>query len=502
MVQLGAYSGFDQPSTRDHDAPACVDPCRRRVSLRAARQIAAATHLSAVTNTVVDAIVTIADADRGRCVFFDAAAGAIWTQDDACTETAPVGLVGCVARSKREAHVACAHDDPGYVRAVDDPAGCGDEQLLAIPAIGTDGTVHAVLVAIRGRTRAAFDHADTAALRMLAGDVGPVLDLVVRTMEAQTELAASSMQLFREQALAGRGEVEGYGDVVRLSPRWVTWCYRGLGCLVLASVALLLVGTVDHYSFGPAIVRLVARTEVTSGVDGALATVEVAPGQRVQAMQVLARLDDTQPRQALGRARRQLEVQLRKHMLDPDDPAATEAVIALRAEIEEARAALTQREIRAPRAGVVHDLRLRAGQHVNAGETVMTIGENGGKLEVVALLPGADRPQLRPGMPMRLELRGYPFAYQALEVTHVEQEVVGPTEAQRHLGPRVADSIAADQPVVIVRAAMTASTFEAKGRRFRYHDGMRATAAVRVRAEPIVTTLFPALEWFTADGDG
>jgi len=46
----------------------------------------------------------------------------------------------CVERAK---------DDPRYHRDVDDPGGNGDERILAQPIAGSDGQIHAVVIAIR-----------------------------------------------------------------------------------------------------------------------------------------------------------------------------------------------------------------------------------------------------------------------------------------------------------------------------------------------------------------
>ena len=120
---------------------------------------------------------------------------------------------------------------------------------------------------------------------------------------------------------------------------------------------------------------------------------------------------------------------------------------------------------------------------------------------MIALLPGEYRPQLKPGMELRMELQGYRYAYQHLTVADVGSEVVGPAEARRYLGDEIADAATLGGPVVLVTARLPSLTFEAEGRTRRYHDGMWGKAEVRVRSEPILVALIPALKaLFENDG--
>jgi membrane fusion protein (multidrug efflux system) len=96
-------------------------------------------------------------------------------------------------------------------------------------------------------------------------------------------------------------------------------------------------------------------------------------------------------------------------------------------------------------------------------------------------------------MAMRLELTGYRYAYQNLVLDSVAEEVIGPAEARRYLGNQVADALPIDGPVTVVRAQLPGSSFTVDGETFFYHDGMPATAEVRLRSESILLTLVPAL---------
>ncbi|HBL30974.1 MAG TPA: hemolysin D, partial [Acidobacteria bacterium] len=155
---------------------------------------------------------------------------------------------------------------------------------------------------------------------------------------------------------------------------------------------------------------------------------------------------------------------------------------------------------RAPAAGAVDDVRVRPGQPVAPGQGLLTLSGAAGERTVVALLPGEFRPQLRPGMALRMELQGYRYAYQHLTVLDVGSEVVGPAEARRYLGDEIADAATLGGPVILVTARLPVATFQAEGKTRRYHDGMWGRAEVQVRSERILVALIPALKALTEAG--
>jgi hypothetical protein len=95
---------------------------------------------------------------------------------------------------------------------------------------------------------------------------------------------------------------------------------------------------------------------------------------------------------------------------------------------------------------------------------------------------------------MRLEIGGYRYAWQKLTVGSVGDEVIGPGEAQRTLGPAIAGAVQVTGPVVLVKARLPSPTFEAEGKTYRYHNGMQGTAEIRVRSQRILWVLIPSLE--------
>jgi membrane fusion protein (multidrug efflux system) len=114
---------------------------------------------------------------------------------------------------------------------------------------------------------------------------------------------------------------------------------------------------------------------------------------------------------------------------------------------------------------------------------------------VVVVVPGHNRPLLKPGMALRLELDGYRHAYQALEIERVAHEAVGPAEARRILGAEIGDAVPVASSVVFAWARLPESgVFHSAGRAYPYHEGLRGRAEVKVRSQRLITALVPGLE--------
>jgi hypothetical protein len=117
------------------------------------------------------------------------------------------------------------------------------------------------------------------------------------------------------------------------------------------------------------------------------------------------------------------------------------------------------------------------------------------------VMPGHFRPQLREGLPARLELSGYAHAYEPITLSRVSDEVVGPNEARRFLGQDVADAVAMTGPVVLAEAILTRDHFVADGRRYPFVDGLQGRVHVKVRSIPIILGLVPGLRYLYEGGN-
>jgi multidrug resistance efflux pump len=306
--------------------------------------------------------------------------------------------------------------------------------------------------------------------------------------------ATRRTRIFREEALRHHEGTRDEGDVLRISPRWTRWTYQVLLALLLSVALYSVIGTLPEYASGPAVVKVEGRSALTPQAPGIVASVDVKPGQRVEAGQPLVTFLSQEETASLERIQREFELQLVRVLQDPADESARQALTSLRAERELAQARQQARTLRAPHAGVVGNLRVRQGQYVNPGENVASVVGDDVSVTLVALLPGGYRPRLQPGKPLRVELNGFTHEYQTFEIESVGDQIIGPTEVRRYLGADSADAINLSGPMVVVRARIPSSTFKSKGRSFNYFDGMLAQADARVRSERILVTLIPGLK--------
>jgi membrane fusion protein (multidrug efflux system) len=483
-----------------------------RLLLAAVRDISSQKTAAAAGRAAATAAADLAEADRGYCLFYDPAKETLWAGEEGTPderhESAAVGLVSFVTRTGRPVALERLAGDPRFDREADDPEATGNERFAAVPVVlapelsdaAARGRVLAILVAVRDAARPPFGDRDLEALRRLAEHAAPTFVHLLPS-EATAGTALPDGGLFREQAVEfHRGGLTGEGDLLRVDPGWMRWTYRLLLAVVVSGLLFTVLGRVREYASGPAVVRLGGRADLTATSAGSVTQVFARRGEAVPKGKLLVRFYGAQEAAELESLEREFELQLINRLRNPNDPAAEQSLISLRAQRDLARARLAERDVRAPAAGVVSDVRVRPGQHINPGQVLLSLNGDRGRAEILALLPGQYRPLLKRGMELRLEIQGYRYAYQHLTVGAVEDEVVGPAEARRYLGDEIADAMAVNGPVVVVTARLPSSTFEAEGKTWRYHDGMWATAEVRIRSERILLALIPSLKALFEEG--
>lgn len=307
-------------------------------------------------------------------------------------------------------------------------------------------------------------------------------------------MEATRSKIFREEALRHHEGSQQDGDVLRISPAWTRWTYWALLGLLVAALGYSLLGTLPEYASGPAVVKVEGQSHLTVDTPGIVSSVAVRPGQRVETGAPLVTFRSQEETVSLERIQREFELQLIRLLRDPADEAARQTLTSLRAERELAEARQQARTLRAPQAGVVTGLRIRPGQYVTPGEGVVSVVGDNVEVSLVALLPGGQRPLLEPGKPLRVELDGFQHEYHGFVIESVGDQIVGPAEVRRFLGPEIGDAVQLAGPMVLVRARLPSSTFTSKGRTFNYFDGMLAKADARVRKERILVALVPGLK--------
>ncbi len=298
--------------------------------------------------------------------------------------------------------------------------------------------------------------------------------------------------LFRREAVEHHEKGDHEGSLLRLAPRWVRWAYPTVLITAAAAIAFLSVARIAEWAGGPAVIRAEGRVEVTAPAEGLVESIEVSPGQHVVAGQVLARLRAVSEGDELRRLDDEYERQLVKLLESPEDRVAREALTGLRAQRDLARARVEARVLRAPRAGLASDVRLRLGQRLAPGDVVIAITPEDARFVVVTALPGAYRPRLRAGLPLRVQLDGLRADVGTLVIEHVG-EIVGPGEVARALGQELEGTMDVTGPLVLVRARLAETTFRSSGQALRFVDGMPGRAEARVGVRRAVSALLPDL---------
>lgn len=303
-----------------------------------------------------------------------------------------------------------------------------------------------------------------------------------------------TFQLFRKAALEHMAGERREGDLLRLETPWTTWSYRIVGIAAIAALVFIVVFDVNEYATGGAIIRVEGRRPLVTMVAGVVETVHVDPGQHVEKDQILVTISAAAEEGEYRRANTEFQLSLAALLRDPSESTTKSALASLKPKRDNAAQIANARIIRAPHAGLVTDIRVRPGQYLAANEVVVGVAPLGAQVSLIGLIPGEYRPMLKVGQQLRFSLTGYKFEYRNVEVEAVGEEVVGPTEMKRYLGQEVGDAIDVQGPTVLVRARLPTRTFTADGQTYSYVEGLTGLASVRVRKEPIIVVLIPALK--------
>jgi multidrug resistance efflux pump len=269
--------------------------------------------------------------------------------------------------------------------------------------------------------------------------------------------------------------------------------------LVLISLAAALtyaaLAHVNEYAAGAAVVQFTGRHDLNAREAGTIASLEVVRGQRVTRGQVVARLHDAEQLGQLRTLETEFESKLVAYLQSSADPAVKQALGAIRSQRDSARISVESRALRAPDDGTVKEVLVRNGQRVEPGTLVLTLVDNAAseELQVIAFLPGDQRPRLSPHQPFRLTLPGYRDVHITTEVRAIS-EVLGAAEARaRFVGDRIGDSLQLIGTVVAVEARLPSPEFESDGEKFQLHDGMIGRVEVQMQSRSLLQSLIPGL---------
>jgi membrane fusion protein (multidrug efflux system) len=303
-------------------------------------------------------------------------------------------------------------------------------------------------------------------------------------------------KLFRSEAVEHHRRKKVRAELLSLDPTTTAWGTHLVAVGFLFLLGFLAFGRVNEYATGPAVVRLSGRTTVTSPEAALVQQVMAMPGQHVKQGDVLVKLHAERERAELEALGQELDAQLVRVLMRPEDSSARETLASLRSRKDVALQRSESRTVRAPVAGIIGDVRAREGQPVEPGLSLVEILDETSTVDVIAVLPGRYRPYLQRGIPLRFELDGFPRHVHAIEASNVGDQIVGPREAARAFGPDLEGALPIEGPVVIVEGHLPATTFTVQEGTFRFAHGMVGKLETIVRNERLAYTFVPALKSF------
>ena len=221
----------------------------------------------------------------------------------------------------------------------------------------------------------------------------------------------------------------------------------------------------------------------------------VQPGQAVEAGTPIVRLSAQAEIDELAAAQGEFDSATQQYLFDQTDEQIKKSLATSFNRFTLASSKVNARTVRATRPGTIADIRVRAGQPLQPGEPIATVVEPGAWPEVTAFLPSKDRPRLRTGQTLQVELVGFTKTRERATITAVGAEAIGNSEAAKVLGPALADALRLPGgSYVAIKARLPRRTFQTDHHTLHFHHGMLARTEVLIPSKPFLVTLLPALE--------
>ncbi len=368
-----------------------------------------------------------------------------------------------------------------------------------IPVVTSTECV-AVILLTRNPRNPGFHPIEQVAAIALARESAAILHhLAVAHLQKASEIKADQGGLYRGEALEAHRTRGNEGVPVNLSPSWVKRAYPTLVIFILLAVFGSIFVKVPTYSSGMGVVML-NGVSITAPMGGTVDAVLVKPGQHVKKGAVLVRLNAGEQDAELRQATRDADAATVLYLYDQQDEMTKKTLTQALNKVDREKDRVESRLVRAKQSGTVSDIRVRVGSALQPGDQVLQIVEPDAQPEIWAFLPGKDRPRLRLGQDLQVEILGYTKARDKAKITYVSTETMGPTEAAKIVGTQLADSIKLPPgSYVWVRAKLPSKTFKTQHNTWFYHHGMPAKTEVKIQDKPFLVTLLPALEKYIPD---
>jgi hypothetical protein len=364
-----------------------------------------------------------------------------------------------------------------------------------VPITTTTETI-AVIQLVRNVRQPAFNMIDHVTLAAVARESASIMHhLVVENLQRRNELESDKKSLYRPEALEQHRRKGQEGSLTELSPGWVKRTYHVLLVALLIAICAAIFIRVPTYSEGTGVV-IYPGTPTTAPAPGTVDKVFVQAQTQVKKGTPLVKLKSEKEESDFRQAKAELEAALQSYLFDPADETIRKALVTAQAQAKRAEDAIEQRTVRASIDGVVADIRVAEGKSVNFGDPILTIVPAGTEPELWAFLPGSDRPRLKGGQTLQIELVGFQKIRERGKLFEISLGNTGAGMARTLLGPELADSLklAQDGSYVLVKAKLPKRSFRAKGKTYRYFQGMPAKVEVRVEDKRFISTLLPSVE--------
>ena len=294
----------------------------------------------------------------------------------------------------------------------------GNHSFLAVPLVDEDGKLG--VWTLEAAEPYAFSERDLEVAQLLA---------------TQATVALRNAVLFQQIPMRGMMQplARTHARVTALGGHRIAW----IGGAALAAAALLFI-PVPLRVAGDARVLPERRLPVSVEVGGRIAQVLVREGDRVEAGQEIARLDDLEVQATLAEARAQMAIAERAvTRLRAEGDAAGAAAEAARAaglasDVARWETELERSRLRAREPGIVVTPRIedRSGERLEAGEVFCEIA-NLERQEVEVAVPERDAGLIATGMPVKVRLYALPTTGVRAEVQHVGVQAVADEEGDK-----------------------------------------------------------------------
>ncbi|MFV8756270.1 efflux RND transporter periplasmic adaptor subunit [Nannocystaceae bacterium ST9] len=297
----------------------------------------------------------------------------------------------------------------------------------------------------------------------------------------------------RPEALAELGkESWARGTLDRRERAWFSVPAMSFGLLAIATALAFMIPSPERVS-GRGVVRAPGSVYVRSEAAGAVAAIEVAPGDRVVEGQTLVRLDDPATEGELRRARHRYDEALAAMLRSPMNAALRSEVGNARIALADLRDRFAAQALRSPVAGEVISVRAREGGLVGASDIVATIArtpvDGPASPRLVATFPDATLGVIQAGTELELVVDrsgDHRYLFVVRSVSHEAISIQDPLQRHELASPERADS------VLVVDAELVEDSGSARVVLF---DGMVGEVRALVRERSLLERISEAMGW-------